>query len=153
MEGVIVREIEPVNLKDTRGGTYEWAKGIEARQLTICKAVYARAVYGNHFHLGEDPSKDPERVLVISGRLKLVTCNGRETIEQIVGRFEEILINPLIAHAYISQEETVFLEHRPTVYNPKNNDTYSFDKYVKALAGRKLEVNEEAVERFLQHLK
>ena len=64
---VRIEEIKPVN--DSQGRTYECFKNEIGSQVTL----YERTVgySSNHYHLGEDSSKDPEKFLLIKGSIKI----------------------------------------------------------------------------------
>lgn len=79
MKGIIIKPIQSVNPQDSRGLTYEWCKELTTQQLTFCQR-YKGNSSGNHYHTGIDPAKNPERVLVVQGQIRLRTCNGLETV-------------------------------------------------------------------------
>ena len=59
MEGIQINRIISSDFADPRGPTYEWCKGLLGQQVTI---FYRNAgiIAGNHYHKGNDPSKNPE---------------------------------------------------------------------------------------------
>ncbi len=134
MEGIIIRPLIAVNPSDNKGMTYEWCKGIETRQITICfrkKGV----VSGDHYHTGNDPSKNPEKFLILNGAVRFVACNGRETLDNIIEEgVNEIIIQHSIIHALIPLDKGItFLEQRMTVYNPEDNDTFPSEQFLDYL--------------------
>lgn len=149
MEGVRIQELEAININH-KGPTYEWMKGNECRQLTLCYRK-ANTISGNHFHAGKDISKNPELVLLISGQLKLIVCNGKEAIEQTVEKYPaEIEIFPNILHTYKAISDIIFLEYRRNIYNPADSDTFPVEAFESYLNQKNMPVNKEAIKKFLR---
>ena len=125
---VSIRQIEPVNADDPKGLTYELFKGIHGMQVTYCTRN-AGKIFGNHYHRGDDPSKNPERVVLLSGSCDLITCDGKQTNTHLLQSPTEIIIQPSVIHAFFPRENISFIEYRSTVFNPENNDTFTFGTF------------------------
>ena len=150
MDSVRIQELEAVNPHDIRGLSYEWMKGKECGQLTLCYRK-KNTLSGNHYHTGKDASKNPELVLLISGQLRLITCNGKDTIEQVVEKSPgEIMISPNILHTYKAISDIIFLEYRTSIYNPADSDTFPVEVFESYLKSRDMSVNEEAIKKFIE---
>lgn len=147
MKGVIISPIEPAG-KDTRGPTFEWVKGRNTRQITFCERATG-TVSGNHYHRGDDASKNPERVIILSGRVRLIACNGAECIDELVDPWSEITIAPLIAHSYIPADPAIFAEQRSTLFHSTRADTYPITEYGNELRSRVLPFDSESLDQFL----
>ncbi|MDO8563585.1 MAG: hypothetical protein Q7R87_01100 [Nanoarchaeota archaeon] len=151
MKGLLIRQLDPVNLPDRRGAIYEWCKGDGTRQITICSRN-PNIVSGNHYHMGIDPSKNPERVLILSGAVRIVACNGLENIDKIVeGEFSEISISPLIVHSYISlDKKLILIEQRKTVYETFNSDTFHAESFLDYLNMSGKKVSTKAINKYMK---
>ncbi len=148
MEGLKLIVLDPAS-KDERGATYEWVKGMQTRQLTICQRNKG-TVSGNHYHKGEDPSKRPERVLILRGIVKVRACDGMQTVENLIDNpFTEINISPRILHSYIAEEDTLFIEQRTSPYDQINSDTYPHNTFEDYLGEQSLTVHRQEIERFM----
>ncbi len=152
MDGVSFRQIEPVNADDPKGLTYEWCKGIPGMQVTCCLRN-AGKISGNHYHRGDDPSKNPERMLILSGSCDLITCDGTQTVVHFLRQPPlEIIIQPSILHAFLPKENINFLEYRATVFNPENNDTFPAESFVEYLKNKCRPINREAILSYQRHI-
>ncbi len=124
-EGFDIDKIYPVDPEDPRGLTYEvkFPDEVNIKQVTI----YSRrkgVKFGGHFHKGEDSSKNPEIILVVSGRIRATLFHdGNESVETLEtgGR---LTIYPDTLHSLEALEDTILLEFRSTYFDPKNPDTY-----------------------------
>jgi len=136
ISGVKIKKIKPVKEKDKRGPTYEWCRGLPGRQVS----VYIRkkgSRFGEHYHEGADPSKDPELLFLAKGRIEFQAVNPQgQEMKRIIKGGQELKIYPGILHWSRALTEVVFVEYRSIVYDKKHNDTYpaaSYDKYLKHL--------------------
>jgi|APSaa5957512622_1039677.scaffolds.fasta_scaffold233397_1 hypothetical protein len=119
-----IKKIKPI-LND-EGITLEWCKNITGKQVSI----YMRnkgVKFAQHYHKGEDPSKNPERFFLIKGKVKFSCSNmsGSEKEEFIVSEGHEALISPNIIHSAIALEDSIFIEYRTTPFDKNKSDTYS----------------------------
>ena len=62
MRGAYIMKIEGVDPNDSRGRTWEWRK--VGKQVTILERKKG-AVFGQHYHKGEDSSKNPEQFFLV----------------------------------------------------------------------------------------
>jgi len=122
MNGLKTSTVAPVS-SDQRGSIFEW-KLPDHIQVTICVRK-AGVQSGGHYHKGTDPSKNPERLFIAAGRVKLtcVDSEGRKE-EKILGSGSRIIIYPDIKHYLEILEDAVILEYRITHFDKKNPDTF-----------------------------
>lgn len=121
---LIIKKHNP-DYKDERGYMVDAFKGEDAKQITVLFRK-AGTISGNHYHKGEDPSKNPEKFFIIKGKMKLTAENleGELLWEDIVDDLTEIRIPPYVKHTFEALEDTWFIEYRKTVFDEKNSDTY-----------------------------
>lgn len=126
MKGVSIFAILPANAADLRGPTWEW-KLPDNIQLTVCKRKAGSA--SCHYHKGFDKSKDPERMFLASGRLRIIftRIGSKETYETIVEEGSTISIDPNIIHKVEVLEDAVIIEYRITHFHKLSPDTYPGD--------------------------
>src|SRR5690606_15948439 len=83
-------------------------------------ALFARGagVTGTaHYHLGNDPSNDPQMLFVISGKMKLhFEDRTGKTREEIVSDGDLVVIPTQILHWYVTLEPSTFAEWRQTKF-------------------------------------
>ena len=121
--GITITKVNPIMTE--KGITYEWSKGVPGLQVNIYNRKKGR-ISGNHFHKGDDPSKNPERFFLIQGRMRLRARNRQgETMEAFVEEGTELLIDPWVFHALEALTDVIFIEYRNTIFNRKKPDTYS----------------------------
>lgn len=118
--------LQPANLSNDRGRrTWEW-KISDGRQIT----VYSRRageVFGMHFHKGEDPSKNPERFLLLSGRVRVRFSSGKKKSVKILDANlnpVELIIYPNVLHEFTAETDCLYIEYRLTHFDPNSPDTY-----------------------------
>ena len=114
---------ESVAPDDPRGPLFEW-KLPENRQVTVC--VREEGVEGGHYHKGEDPSKNPERIFIAAGRVRVTLFDerGNEIRRFILTRGFSLDIRAGIRHHFKFLERTIILEYRVTHFDPEHPDTY-----------------------------
>jgi len=149
MKGIIIKPLSPVNVIDIRGPTYEWCKGLPGKQITFCIRK-EKAITGNHYHKGLDPSKKPERAIILKGNIRLIAFDGKELIDNLVSPWNEIIISPNIVHTYIPQEECLFAEYRETVFNRDNTDTFPSSTFPDYLKLQNMPFNEGLFNKFIE---
>lgn len=119
-----IEKINPADPNDKRGNTFEW-KFEDGRQITI---YYRKrdCEFGNHYHKGRDPSKNPEKFFIIQGKIRanFITPQGKRITKTVKGR-EVILIYPNLVHSMKALEDTIFIEYRITHFDKNSPDTYS----------------------------
>ena len=128
---VIIRKIEPADPDDERGPTYEWCRGLPGKQVSI----YVRkrwSWFGNHFHGGRDPSKNPERFFLARGKVWFQAFEGKKRIVNgIIGSGAEIIIYPGILHSMRALTDVIFVEYRETEFDKSKSDTYPEEEYFR----------------------
>jgi len=136
-EGVKITKLEPASL-DARGSVYEWCKGQKGLQVSVFKREKGMP-FANHYHKGEDPSKNPEKFFVVSGKVKLMAYNGvtNKSLEAVVDCGTEILIFPDILHTFEALTDVIFLEYRSTPFDKDNPDSYPAETYGEYIKQKK----------------
>lgn len=124
-KGFVVGKLEPVNPNDVRGATFQWKfpPELAMHQLTFYTRK-ARKKFGQHVHLGKDPSKNPEMLLIISGRMR-VTLVGLDDKTEVVelGVWDYLIIYPGVKHSMKALTNVTIAEPRRTHFNPAFPDT------------------------------
>ena len=122
MKGIQINK--PPLITDSKGTVIEWCKNFPGKQVTIYHRK-AGTVFGEHFHKGEDPSKNPERFFLIKGELRITATNKKgEKFGDIVTENTEIIIEPYILHKMEAITDVSFIEYRSTIFNPQLSDTF-----------------------------
>jgi len=120
-------------ITSSKGETIEWCKNVPGMQVTF----YYRpehAQFAHHFHKGEDPSKAPERFLLIQGKVKMTFWNGKDVETAIIYKGTELLIQPFIYHEAVTLEDAIFAEYRATPFDAKSSDVYSREDFIEYLS-------------------
>lgn len=122
------KKISPANPDNDRGKrTWEW-KFLEGHQITVYHREEGES-FAEHYHKGDDPAKNPERFLLIKGKMSatFVGPSGipEEEIFDAVENPVEITIFPNIMHGMIALTNCCYVEYRPTYFNPAKSDTYN----------------------------
>ena len=120
--------LKPVNEGDLKGqNTWEW-KFDDGRQITVYRRP-AGFVTG-HMHSGIDQSKNPERLLLISGKARIAFYHPDQedkcVLENICSAIrgpQEITIQPGTSHRFEAITDVIYIEYRITHFDPKNPDT------------------------------
>lgn len=115
--------------------TWEW-KQDDKRQISVY--FRKKGETGSHFHKGEDPSKNPEEFLLVSGkmRFKLTDKNLEETkfILDATQKPIELIISPYVLHEYEVLEDSLYIKYRLTWFNHEKPDTFPAEEFFKELA-------------------
>ena len=114
--------VNPVNPSDTRGATRQWllAGGCQG---TFCERK-AGACAGPHVHTGADLSKRPERLLIISGKARIIyRAKDGQICEEVLAPWTSVTIKPGIRHKLEFLEDTVLMEFRISRFDPNKTDT------------------------------
>lgn len=125
-KGFKIKRIVPVDPNDPRGPLREW-KLPDGRQITI--ASRKAGTKGGHYHKGKDPSKDPERILVVLGRVKMtfINRNNGQEEKRILEAGDSVEISSWTGHRSEFLEDTVIVEYRVTYFDKKNPDTFPLE--------------------------
>lgn len=126
---VKVEALDCGNPNNDRGRrTWNWEK----------TAIYFRKkdeVFGGHFHKGDDPSKNPERFLLLCGAVQVDLedqLGGKRTFAIFAGSGPiKLTIPPYTLHTLTALEDCWFLESRVTPFNPESPDTYPKEDFKK----------------------
>lgn len=122
-----IRKLKPVNHTSTRGKrTWEWHIS-DGRQISVYKRK-AGEVFGGHFHTGTDPSKNPERFLIVAGTVQMICSRGQKKTTHLLDAKKcpiEFMIYPYTYHEVIAKTDCLYIEYRPTHFNPAHDDTYT----------------------------
>jgi len=119
-----LKKVNSVNQNDSRGPTYEW-KFTDKRQITILVRSKGSKL-ADHFHTGEDPSKNPERFFMVKGKMKAVfTDQEGEKKEEILEAPGTLKIYPYVLHSMIVLEDLILIEYRITHFDKENPDVFS----------------------------
>jgi hypothetical protein len=120
------------NQGNTKGSVFEWKDFPVARlvQLTTIERKKGQ-LFGNHFHKGEDPSKNPEMFFLASGSLELRVKNKftREASKTILHAGMGVVIKPHILHAFHPLTNIVGIEPRVSYFDKNHADCYSAEAY------------------------
>lgn len=123
MKGVAMMRINGVNPGDPRGRIWEW-RGENGKQVTILERKKG-VLFGQHYHKGEDPSKNPERIFLAHGRVRVrFECDGEKDEQYIFDPGTIIHIYPYVYHEFKAFEDCVLVEYRETIFDPAHPDTY-----------------------------
>lgn len=116
-------KIDPVDPADNRGPTREW-KFSKGAQITIYERK--KGSRARHFHKGEDRSKNPERLFLTRGKIKIIfeVCGATE--EHILTAGTELIIHPPTRHEVEVLEDAIYIEYRVTHFDPNKPDTYKY---------------------------
>lgn len=106
---------------DSRGAIFEW-KLPDNHQITVC--VRRKGVKGGHFHRGEDPSKNPERIFVAEGKMEIVVSWEDKTERIVLNQGDSMEIYPFVRHSFTFLEDTIVLEYRVNYFDKGRSDTY-----------------------------
>jgi len=137
--GILVNALPRANPEDTRGAVYEWCRGLSGQQVSIYNRGKDK-LFGDHFHKGDDPSKNPERFFLARGRVRVQAWNpAGEELDIEVDEGSEILIDPGVLHRFTPLEDVIFLEYRCTVFDRERPDSYPAEYYADYLKGRSVE--------------
>ncbi len=98
-------------------------------------------VCGQHGHRGTDPSKRPEKFVLVCGKVEFTfTTETGEEIAVILNPWDMIIIQPMedvaVVHTVtVLKGPAVWAEARSTLFDPENPDAFSMEELIRALAG------------------
>ena len=122
-KGFEVKTHAPVVPDDIRGPLFEW-KLPDGRQITVCLRKKGIKT-GGHYHKGKDPSKNPEKIFIAAGKVKLTLIPPDKQAESVVLRAgDSVTIQPNIWHRFEILEDSVIIEYRITYFDRSNPDTF-----------------------------
>ena len=130
ISGVTIRPIPSVD-HDARGKVYRWCTGLLGKEITIFQR-HAGVSFGNHYHKGIDPSRNPERSLLLQGTASFWAYNGltKERVENILlEEFTEIQVGKGILHGMKAMTDVVLIEYRLTAFDENHPDMYPAETY------------------------
>jgi len=140
MNSIIIKKLGPT-AQDSRGSTWEWCRGIDGKQVTVYERIKGYDLSENHYHKGNDPSKNPERFLLLNGRAKLTarTVYGANFTVELTP-LTDVIIYPDVLHSIEPlTKKVLFAEYRCTEFNSDRSDCYSpesFEEYKKEVLER-----------------
>ncbi|MBI2499081.1 hypothetical protein HYV88_02465 [Candidatus Woesearchaeota archaeon] len=129
MEGIKLRRIEQVNPGD---GARRFFQPFQGERGYVTLGVYKKGSGSDfHYHMGDDPSKNPERLFLVTGRCFLEARDGfsSETYSEVLDGKIEVSINLGILHKITALDDVVFFEFRNTPFNRDNPDKYPENTY------------------------
>lgn len=134
-KGIEIIRTLPVNLNEPKGNTYELWKNNQMKQITVYERKKGH-VSGNHYHKGDDPSKNPEIFFLAHGKAVLKARNPQnQNLQLMISPGTELRIYPNVLHAiYPIDNVIIFLEARQTIFNAQKHDTYeakTYDEYIR----------------------
>ena len=133
--GVEIEQLEDVSQSgDKRGPVFEW-KNFTDRKTVQLTSYFRKngSIFGNHFHKGTDPSKNPEFFFLVSGEAELWAWN-KFTKEEAKVRLKPgmiLTIWPHVLHKSTALTDIVYVEPRITVFDKNNSDTFPAEEYEK----------------------
>ena len=132
--GFTVKRLVPANPNNDRGKrTWEW-KLPDGRQITIYRRRKGEK-FAAHFHKGEDPTKNPERFVLLEGRMWMdfedVDGNRKETVlDAKKGKKQpELTVEVGVLHTAIALTNCLYIEYRRQYFDPGNPDTYPAEAF------------------------
>ena len=131
-DGFSIRRLPTANPSMPRGKhTWEW-KMREGTQVTALQRQKGE-FFGNHFHKGADPSKNPERILLLVGVMKVEFLSRKgdytEKVLDATNGPVELLVWPWHLHRFEGIEQCFYIEYRSTHFNPEAPDTYPAEDF------------------------
>ncbi len=124
MEGLFIHKIDPANAADDpKGNVWNWNQPNRFAVTVLDRKAGVK--FGGHYHIGTDPSKNPEKLFIAKGKVRAVfqTHEGYRE-EVILEQGQEIIIMPHICHAFLALEDCLILEFRISWYDKNSSDTH-----------------------------
>ncbi len=122
-KGFKIDRIQPADPNDLRSPTFNW--NLPGKKFIVVFVRKKGSKFGGHFHKGEDPSKNPERLLVAMGRMKaiFVTPDGKK-IGRTLYPGDAVTIYPYVEHFFEALDDVVFVDSRLGPFDKNHSDTY-----------------------------
>ncbi len=134
---IIIPGVEKLSLhnksNDLKGPVYEWTdftSGV-TRQINAFSRK-AGTLFGDHFHTGRDPAKNPELFFVVYGSFDFWAYDkfNDKRGTAILTAGDTITIHPHILHGFKAITDVVYVEARITKYG-EIKDQFSADEYTR----------------------
>ena len=124
-KGYSIDHLDPVNPGDPSKPTRQWQFGFGQGMHQI--TFYTRRAgcdFGGHVHNGEDPSKNPELLLLVSGEMevKFLGLDG-ETEVVTVKAWDCLTIEPGVKHWMKALTDVTIVEPRRRHFDQAHPDT------------------------------
>ncbi len=135
-DGFCIEYIPPANSENERGKrTWEYKAGSGAQVSIYFRKK--REPFAAHFHKGKDPAKNPERFILLFGkvRVKFEDKSGKQSKiildagEPQNPRPVKLVIRPFILHWMLAETNCMYIEYRPSHFDPENSDTYPTEEF------------------------
>jgi mannose-6-phosphate isomerase-like protein (cupin superfamily) len=121
--GYTITPLEPANPDDPRGMTYQWQFQDGMTQITLYER-HAGQNFGQHYHNGDDLSKNPELLMLTSGEMEVtLECLDGETRTITLRPWQALTIWPNVKHSMRALTNVVIVEPRRTHFDPAKPDT------------------------------
>jgi len=92
---------------------------------------------GHHFHKGEDPSKNPEFIIIFLGEIifhseEVSGKTSQQRIQVVLGEAPKVIrVEPHLFHHIEYVADTLYAEPRSTHFDPQQPDTFDRDEWKK----------------------
>jgi hypothetical protein len=128
-------KVNPADINTSKGQrTWEW-KFADGAQITVYKRQKGEK-FAEHFHKGDDTSKNPELFLLVEGAIKFIFINKENLKTETIldcsdGNVHELIIYPNILHSAEALENCTYIERRLVYFDKNNPDTYLAEDFFK----------------------
>lgn len=132
IEGMIkVEAIIPLIPTDQRGNTFSLYCPKRSKEMLVVHRKRGQR-FGGHYHLGNDPSKNPEKLFLAYGWVKALFIKDGQRERMILKPGNFITIYPRTHHFLeVLRDEAVIVEIRTTFFDKENPDTESSGPFPK----------------------
>lgn len=117
MPGIKIYKLDEIH-QDCRGGIYKFIPGTNIKEVILVRRLKG-SVSGKHYHKGADESKNPERIIIASGKVNInyYSLSDKKHCTACACQLDVVEISPFVYHELVALEETVFIE-------PKSDNKY-----------------------------
>ncbi len=124
MLGITIKQPEKES-RDDKNIVYGWYD----KEIKGTRIFYRKAgeVAGREYHMGSDPSKNPEKFFIVSGEIEFEVFDGKYDEKFRVKAPAEVDIAPRIWHATTAISDVCYIKHAPLV-EPDKKDTFIVSK-------------------------
>ncbi len=130
-----ITQIPPANPGNDKGKRTFQFQFPDGRQFTYCTR-HKGEIVGSHFHKGDDPSKNPEFTLLLSGEIecRTISIGGSVGITDVSAANGPVLIEiePWLGHTFLCRTDCILGEYRKTWFDPTKSDCYPLSDMAKA---------------------